>query len=125
MDAAYETLLTQLKTDLVPVLKQAVVDALPLVAAAAKSAVSDANPLAGLLAAPVIDEIDSYIAHLMNPGVPAPVVTAPVDVSSQIASLQKHVAALTVASGNATGQALATAKAVASVAPAPVIQKPA
>ena len=125
MDAAYETLLTQLKTDLVPVLKQAVVDALPLVAAAAKTAVSDANPLAGLLATPVIDEIDSYIAHLMSPGTTAPVVTAPTDVASQIASLQKHVAALTVATGTATSQALATGKAMASVAPAPVIQKPA
>ncbi len=122
MDAAYETLLTQLKADLVPVLKQAVVDALPLVATAAKAAIADANPLAGLLATPVIDEIDSYIAHLMNPGVPAPVVTAPTDTASQIASLQKHVAALTVATGVATSQALATSKAMTQVAPAPVVK---
>jgi hypothetical protein len=100
-----DTLGATLKADLFAFLKS---DILPAIDAAAKSAVASINPIVGVVAAPVIDEIDAYIAGLLGAAVPT--VTAPVDVPSQITALQKHVAALTVASGHATTQAMVTAK---------------
>jgi len=81
---------------------------LPTIEAAAKSAVASVSPIAAVVADPLIDTIDSYIAGLL--GNPVPAVTAPTDPASQITALQKHVAALTVATGHATSQSMTTAK---------------
>jgi hypothetical protein len=90
---------------------------LPTIEAAAKSAVASASPIVAVITDPLIDEIDSYISSLL--GAAPPTVTAPVDTASQITALQKHVAALTVATGHATSQTMSTAKvAVAGIEPA-------
>jgi uncharacterized membrane protein len=88
---------------------------LPTIEAAAKSAVASASPVAALLVTPLIDEVDAYVSGLLG----APVApTAPTDVASQIVSLQKHVAALTVATGHGTSQAMVTAKVATAALPA-------
>ena len=89
---------------------------LPMVDAAVKSAVAIASPVAGVVAAPVIDAVDSYVQGLLT-GI-APPVTSTED---PIVSLQKHVAALTVASGHATSSAMVASK----VAAAPLTAAPA
>jgi hypothetical protein len=76
-----------------------------MVDAAVKSAVAIASPVAGVVAAPLIDAVDSYVQGLLT-GV-APPVTSTED---PIVSLQKHVAALTVASGHATSSAMTATK---------------
>jgi len=91
---------------------------LPTIEAAAKSAVAAASPLAAIIADPVIDEIDAYVISLLNGGV-APTVTAPTDPASQIAQLQQHVAALTVATGHGTSANMVTAKTAAGAVDAP------
>lgn len=113
-----QTLFTALKADLGLFLKSEV---LPAIDAAAKAAVAQVNPIVGVVAAPLIDEIDAYVSGLLGNVMPA--VTAPVDTASQITALQKHVAALTVASGHSTTQAMVTAKVATTalvVAPAQV-----
>lgn len=88
----------------------------PMVDAAVKTAVAAASPVAAVVADPVIDAIDAYVIGLLTGG-PPPAVTSTED---PIVALQKHVAALTVASGHATSTAMRVTKAsVPSVADAP------
>ena len=88
----------------------------PAIESAVKTAVDAAVPtVARPLADLALDEIDSLIAaHLPQP-TPAgsnPPTVAPVgDLASQVANLQTHVAALTVATGNATSANFAAVKA--------------
>lgn len=111
MDAAYENLLKRLGADL-----------LPIIADAAKAAIATASPVAAVIADPVLDEIDAYVVQMLNPGTAAPAVTAPTDVASQIMSLQKHVAALTVATGHGSSAAMVQNKASPVAVPAPAAQ---
>lgn len=88
----------------------------PMVDAAVKTAVAAASPIAAVVADPVIDAIDAYVIGLLN-GTAPPAVTSTED---PLVALQKHVAALTVASGHASSTAMLLAKkAVPSVADAP------
>jgi hypothetical protein len=78
----------------------------PAVEAAVKQAVLVAGgPVVAAVATPVIDAVDAYVQGLITGTTPA--VTSTED---PIVSLQKHVAALTVASGHATSTALAAVK---------------
>jgi hypothetical protein len=102
-------------------LQEAVSALEPIVIKAAQDAVTAALPpgvgaVAALAVTPVVDEIDALVAKLVGNTVPE--VTAPTDPASQIASLQAHVAALTVATGHGTTSAMVTQKASAN-APAP------
>lgn len=98
-----------LKSEIEAMLKGAVASLLPAIDSAAKAAVTAASPVAAVFVDPLIDNIDAYVCSLL--GAPATVVTAPQDVESRLAAVEKHVAALTVASGAATSQGLATVKA--------------
>lgn len=110
LSAEMQALLAALKADVLPEL----IDAAKT---AAVDAVSAAAPAAAIIAVPVIDEIDAYVQSLL--GNPVPAVTAPTDPASQIAQLQKHVAALTVATGHGTTAAMATVKGNANATAAP------
>jgi hypothetical protein len=88
----------------------------PMVDAAVKTAVAAASPVAAVVADPVIDAIDAYVIGLLG-GTEPPAVTSTED---PIVALQKHVAALTVATGHASSTAMTIAKAnVPSVKDAP------
>jgi hypothetical protein len=91
-------------------------DLLPMIDAAAKSAVSAANPVVGIVAAPVIDAVDSYVTGLLTGT--AATITAPTDPASRLDAVEKHVAALTVATGHGTSALLPAVK-TQTVAPAP------
>src|SRR5271156_3221565 len=79
----------------------------PLGDAAVKDAVQAAGgPLVASVADPVIDAVDAYVLQLMGSVVPANAVAAPTDDASRLTALEKHVAALTVASGHATSSAM-------------------
>jgi hypothetical protein len=82
----------------------------PLVDAAAKSAVAAFSPVAAIVADPIIDAIDAHVIGLLNGG-KAPAPTAPMDPESRVQALEKHVAALTVATGHGTSAALPIIKA--------------
>jgi hypothetical protein len=111
------------KTELEGMFKAFAESLLPQIDAAAKAAVGAINPIAGIVAAPLIDEIDSYISSLLGNG--ALPVTAPTDPASQIKQLQQHVAALTVTTGHGTSAAMPINKAAAVVTPAPTAAEPA
>lgn len=64
---------------------------------------------------PDINMLDHYIQQLN--GNAAPVVTADLDVEARLDALEQHVAALTVASGHSTTQAMVTAKVAAAGLP--------
>jgi hypothetical protein len=89
----------------------------PMVDAAVKDAVAAAGgPLVASVADPVIDAVDAYVTQLL--GGAAPTITAPQDPESRVTALEKHVAALTVASGHATSTAMTAVKtAAAPIAP--------
>jgi hypothetical protein len=91
----------------------------PMVDAAVKDAVAaTGGPLVATVADPVIDAVDSYVMSLMGTTAPANAVAAPSDPDSRLTALEKHVAALTVASGHASSSAM-TATKVAAVKIAP------
>lgn len=103
-----------MKADLMAFLKS---DILPAIDTAAKAAVASASPAAAVVADPVIDIIDSYIAQLL--GNAAPAVTADTSPASRLEAVEKHVAALTVATGHGTTAAMPNIKAAAAVLPDP------
>jgi hypothetical protein len=91
----------------------------PMVDAAVKDAVAVAGgPLVASVADPVIDAVDAYVMALMGTAPPANAVAAPTDADSRMTALEKHVAALTVASGHASSSAMVATK-VAAVKIAP------
>jgi len=105
LSAEMQELVNELKSSLLADLSK---DILPIIDSAAKAAVSAASPVAAVFADPIIDEIDAYVAQLLGNAIPT--VTAPTDTASQIASLQQHVAALTVSTGAATSSSLTSTK---------------
>lgn len=111
MNAAYEELLKKLAADL-----------LPTVDAAVKAAVGIASPVAGVVAAPVIDAVDSWVMKLLGVNPPTIAVPASDEVSDRVTALEQHVAALTVATGHSTSAIMALNKAQIAT---PVAQVPA
>lgn len=104
--ADYAALLASLKTDLLQIVEN---DILPMIVSAAKQAASTAGgPVAALVADPVIDIVDSYVLKMLGTPAPANAQPAPTDTQSQITAIAKHVAALTVATGNATSATVAS-----------------
>ncbi len=106
-----------LSPEMQAVLQELLAGLQPVIEKAAQDAVTAALPagigvVAALAVPPVFDEIDALVAKMI--GNPVPVVTAPTDAASQIASLQAHVAALTVATGHGTTSSMVTAKAAAN-----------
>lgn len=96
---------------------------MPTIDAAAKAAVAAANPVAGMLAAPAIDAVDVWVLKLLGQDVPAGTPPVSTDPQDTLDTLVKHVAALTVATGHATSQAMVTQKTVAAnVKPAAVVE---
>jgi hypothetical protein len=96
-----QELLATLKADVLPELVTAATTA-------AQDAVAATLPAAAVVVDPLIDLIDVEVQKLLGVTVTA---TAPTDAASVQSQLVKHVAALTVASGHSTTQAMATAKA--------------
>jgi hypothetical protein len=97
------TLFANLKSELLSELKANVV---PLIESAAQTAVqayADSVPVIGPLVQQFVpaafDEIDTLVSQLLGKAIPKAAPASPVDPLSQIASLQAHVAALTVATG--------------------------
>lgn len=97
------TLFANLKSEL---LSELTTNVVPLIEKAAQSAVqayADSVPVIGPVVSQFIpaafDEVDSLVAGLMGRAISKAAPAAPADPLSQIASLQAHVAALTVATG--------------------------
>lgn len=99
-------------------LKQLAADIVPIVTAAAKAAVTDLNPVVGLVADPVIDAVDAYILKLLGGTPAANAVVASTETDDRVTALEKHVAALTVSTGNATAHNFVVAKASLADPPA-------
>lgn len=91
---------------------------LPTIDSAVKGAISDAGPIGsmvGVVADPLIDDVDAYIQGLLTGVVPA--TTAP---ALTVDALAKKVAALTVATGATASHSLQVAASNVAKLPTPV-----
>lgn len=113
MNQEMETLLKGLAAELGPMIDKAAKDA---VAAAG-------GPVVAAVADPVIDAIDAYVMSLLGTAPPANSVAAPDDVASRLTSIEKHVAALTVATVGGASH-LAALKSTAAAVPNVVKEAP-
>jgi len=113
MNQEMQTLLKGLASELAPMIEKAAKDA---VAAAG-------GPVVSVVADPVIDAIDAYVMSLLGTVAPANAVAAPTDVASRLTSIEKHVAALTVATVGGASH-LAALKNTATAAPNVVKEAP-
>jgi O-acetylhomoserine/O-acetylserine sulfhydrylase-like pyridoxal-dependent enzyme len=68
--------------------------------------------------------IDQYVLSLIGHAVPADTPKAPTDADSRIAALEQHVAALTVATGNASSAIMSASKATAAATAAAAASAP-
>src|SRR5271155_4472935 len=105
---------------LAALMKELGVEIGPMIEAAVKDAVTAASPVAGAFAAPIIDGIDALIMAHLGAAAPANAVAAPSDAASQIAQLQQHVAALTVATVGGASHMVAAKAAMATAVPVAV-----
>lgn len=115
--AALETRLIAAIPTVEAVAEAAAQKLLPTIDAAVKGAISDAGPVAaliGVVADPLIDDVEAYLIGLTTGVVPA--TTAP----TTVASLAKKVAALTLATGQAGSHSLTVTTAAIAKLPTPV-----
>ena|SRR5271168_2568794 len=82
---------------------------IPMVDAAVKTAVAAASPVAAVVADPVIDAVDAYVLSLL--GTPLTEEAAAKVPPVTLDTIAKHVAALTVATGNASSTIMGVSKA--------------